>query len=113
MPVDATYQAQADREIELRISKLRLLSYREVAELPIEAGEEALLAGAKSSITVFTLRGPYTQSNSLLVAVQVARRGVLGVASYYTERGLIFSPDAPVREATELELQNTGGGNAG
>jgi hypothetical protein len=35
MPVDATYQAQADREIELRISKLRLLSYREVAELPI------------------------------------------------------------------------------
>jgi len=112
MRVDASYQAQVDCEIERFISKLRQLSYDEAAELPTEVGEDIRLSGAKCSVTVFTLRGPYSQPNSLLIAVQVARHGALGIASYHTERGLVFSSDAPVREATELELQNSGGGNA-
>ena len=39
----------------------------------------------------------------------VARAGLGGIVSYQMERGLVFSPSAAPREATQVELQNSGG----
>ena len=95
--------------IDQRINKLRELTYEEAAALPEAAGEEAQLAGVRCAITVFRQHDPCGPPNSIVVTVQAARRGFLGIASYHTERGLIFTPEGTVREASDRELQNSGG----
>ena len=95
--------------IDQRIGELRALTFEEAAALPEASGEDTRLAGARCAVTVFRQRDPYELPNSILVTVQVARRGLLGIVSYHTERGLIFTPQGTIREASELELQNSGG----
>jgi hypothetical protein len=45
----------------------------------------------------------------VLVTVQIARHGLGGIVSFHTERGLVFGPHGDPRDATEQELQNSGG----
>jgi hypothetical protein len=103
---DGMYEQEAQSLIDARIGRLRGLKFAEVAALPEAAGEETVVAGRKCALTVFVQK---VFSDQLLVTVQVARRGLLGLASFHTERGLIFSREGGVREATSEELQNSGG----
>ena len=79
--------------IEDRISRLRPLTYEQAAALP----------------TVFAQPMSALTPDSVLVTVQVARSGFLGIASYHTERGLVFVRGHAARDATDLELQENGG----
>jgi hypothetical protein len=105
----ATYQAEATRVIDVRIDQLRGLTFGEVGALPEASGEDIILGGTRCSVTVFSQRDAYNLPGAILVTVQVARKGFLGIASYHTERGLVFSPGGTVRDATALELQDSGG----
>jgi hypothetical protein len=71
--------------------------------------EDQLVAGEKASVTVFRQDSPYQLDGRVLVTVLVARSRWFGMTSYHIERGLVFSPGEQVREATETELQNSGG----
>ena len=107
--MDAAYQAEAARVINGRIAQLRALTFKQAGALPEASSDEALLGSTRCAVTVFRQLAPYNLHSAILVTVQVARRGFLGVASYHTERGLVFSQEGIVREATALELQNWGG----
>lgn len=99
-------ELEAERMIEERISQLRKSSFAEIAALPEAGGEEARIGGKNCTLTTYVEK---LNSGDLLAVVQVARSVFLGLASQHTERGLIFSADGRVREATSEELQNTGG----
>jgi hypothetical protein len=91
-----------------RLARLRELTYREARALPATVEEAVVLDGTVSSVTVFRQDDAHALSGRTLVTVQVARPALLGLASFHTERGLVFSPNEPPRDATDLELQNSG-----
>jgi hypothetical protein len=108
--MDSThYNEEAARIIEDRIEELRIMTFAEAATLPETSSEDQLVAGEKASVTVFRQDSPYQLDGRVLVTVLVARSRWFGMISYHIERGLVFSPDEQVREATETELQNSGG----
>jgi hypothetical protein len=107
--VDSRFSTAAAEFIDSRIERLRQLTYAQARALPKVAGEDVVVAGAKSSVTVFRQDDPDELVGRTLITVLVARPRWLGLASYHIERGLVFSLDASVREATEHELQNSGG----
>lgn len=106
---EEAYQLEADALIRSRIAQLRTLTFAKAAALPETAAEERVILKRRCALTVFVQHSPYLLSDQTLVTVQVARLGVLGVSSYHIERGLVFSPDGSIRDATEEELQNSGG----
>jgi hypothetical protein len=99
------YASEASRLIEGRLAPIRRLTFEEAALLPETDGSDTVVAGIKASITTFRSQ----LEEAVLVVVLVARPRWFGVASYHIERGLLFSSDGKVREATERELQNSGG----
>jgi hypothetical protein len=105
----AQHRAEADRLIGERIAQLRSLTFEQAQALPEGSSEDTVLGGIPCSVTVFAQHAPWKLTNAVLVTVQVARRKLLGMVEYHIERGLVFSPREGVREATALELQNTGG----
>jgi hypothetical protein len=82
------------------------LSFGDAAALPEASGAKVSIAGHECQVTTFVQP---LRADAVLVTLQVARPGLLGVVSYHTERGLIFSADGSVCEATAEELQNNGG----
>jgi hypothetical protein len=105
---DEAYQLEVDALIRSRIAQLRTLTFAQAAALPETVGEERIILNRKCTLTVFVQLSPYLLSEQTLATVQGARLGVLGV-SYHVEGGLVFSPDGSIRDATEEELQNSGG----
>ena len=103
------YASEASRLIEGRLAPLRRLTLEAAAALPETDGIDTVIAGVKASITTFRYTSPYHLDGSILVVVLVARPRWFGIASQHIERGLVFSADGKVREATERELQNSGG----
>jgi len=80
------------------------LSYPQACELPETQVSDIVVAGREVQLTTFRQRLPSSSSGEILVVVQVARFGLGGIVSYQIERGLIFSPSAAPRDATEAEL---------
>jgi hypothetical protein len=101
------FETEAARILEARVAELRALTFEQARALPEASGDERLLAGIPCSITVFAQSNPHSLPNTILVTVQVARRGFL--ASRHIERGLVFSPKTSPREASRDELQSAGG----
>jgi hypothetical protein len=95
--------------IEACLTELRRLSVEEAAALPETNGSDVVISGVKASITTFRYLNPFRLEGSVLVVVLVARPRWFGMSAQHIERGLMFSPDGKVREATERELQNSGG----
>ena len=104
--MDALPEAEAAQILERHIVPLRALSFEQAQALP-EASEERAAEHSGYAVTVFAQRDLPGFEGSVLVTVQLARRS--GLASYHTERGLIFSPAHPPREASREELRNSGG----
>jgi hypothetical protein len=106
---DKRYETEARGAIDRRIAKLRTLTMAEAARLPEASGEGVVLGDVSCHLTVFAQHSPSQLPEAVLVTVQVARKGVLGIASYHVEQGLVFFPNGTVRDATDLELQDSGG----
>jgi hypothetical protein len=88
--------------LEERIAHLRRLTHEQALALPETASEKA---GAIALTTFRQALGP----ELCLVTVQAARRRFLGLVSFHTERGVVFALGVEPREATNAELQNSGG----
>ncbi len=107
--IDPNYKAEADGIIESKIEQLRGLTYAQARALTEVASEEIVIAGIKASVTVFRQDSPYQLEGRTLAVVLVARERWFGMVAMHIEGGLVFSPGEATREATELELQNSGG----
>ena len=79
------------------------LSYDEAIALP-ESNEVFSSKGCR--VTIFKQALP---NQSVLVTVQEAKAGLLGLSSKHEEKGIIFSKNEPPRNANQQELINTGG----
>ncbi len=105
----SSYEVEAASVIKDRLEHLRGLTYAQARTLPEVDGEEITIAGITTSVTVFRQDSPNQLEGRTLVTVLVARERWFGMTANHIERGLVFSPDEPTREASELELQNSGG----
>ena len=86
-----------------------LVCYEKALALPQVQREDLLVAGARASFTLSRhINAPHLEGCVLVVAL-VARPRWFGMAAHHTERGIVFSPNAAPREATAVELQNSGG----
>jgi hydroxymethylglutaryl-CoA reductase len=99
-------EPEVQQMIEAVISQLQRNSFNDIAALPEAKGQDVLIDGKKGALTTYVQR---LSSGELLVTVQIASPILLGFGSVHTERGLIFSANGFLREATSEELQNTGG----
>jgi hypothetical protein len=107
--VSPGYAPEASRLIDARLAELRRLTVESAAALPETDGVDTVISGEKASITTFRYLNPFRLEGSVLLVVLVARPRWFGIAAHHIERGLMFSPDGKVRDATERELQNSGG----
>lgn len=103
------YIAEATDLVEKKIHGLRQLSYEQACLLPEVDGADVLIANQKASITTFRQTDVYQLEGKTLVVVLAAKPSFFGMTAFHIERGLVFSPAEPLRTATELELQNSGG----
>jgi len=103
------FKEEAEKIIDSRIEELRDKTFEEASALPEAISEDCLVAEEKATVTVFRQNSPYQLEGKVLITIQVAKPVLLGLASSNTERGLLFSPNGEVREATANELQNSGG----
>jgi hypothetical protein len=100
------FDLEAKQVVDARIAQLQRSRFNDVSALPEATGEDQLIAGRKCKLTVFRQR---LMSDHLLVTVQLACPTLAGLATLHRERGLVFSADGEVREATSKELTESGG----
>ncbi|MCG2584172.1 hypothetical protein [Massilia sp. TS11] len=106
----SNFDIDASRILEERVSSLRTLTYERAIGFPETSEEETIVvAGKRCKLIVFRQPGPEELTDSILITVLLSRSGLLGITQYHTERGLLFSPANPVREATDMELLQNGG----
>ena len=103
------YIAEATALVVGRVRELKLLSYDEASKLPEVVGDDVVIAGARAQVTTYRQSEALQLEGEILVVVLVAKPGLLGMSTFHIERGLVFSSKKPTRNATERELQNSGG----
>jgi len=103
----AFYEA-AVRLAEERLTPFRSLSYEKALALPQAQSEELSVAGQKVSFTLSRHVGSGQLDGCVIVVALVALPRWFRLGAHRTERGIVFSPNTPQREATALELQNSG-----
>ncbi|MGI9290412.1 MAG: hypothetical protein ACR2QG_03935 [Gammaproteobacteria bacterium] len=108
MNSDDFYQ-EAGSVAEQKIAALKKLSFAEAADLPGAVLDDIVVGSKEVQMTVFKQQGIHALGDSILITVQLTRAGLGGVINYQLEKGLVFFPDGEVRDATEQELQDTGG----
>ena len=106
MLVNASVSYEIEDLLAARISEMRAMSFNEAALLAEATSEEVSLAGQACALSVFRLQ---VATDAVLVVVQISRRGISGVTSYHSERGLVFEQGGIVREASSQELLASGG----
>jgi len=103
------FTVEAERAVDARIATLRsTLAFETAGALPEAQFEDIVIAGKEVLFTVFRQSNIPFMPGQVLVTVQVARHGLGGVVSFQAEKGLVFSSDAGVRDATTRELQDSG-----
>ncbi len=107
--VSLTFSEAALPLVQRRVDELRILGYTEACALPEAEGSDLLIEGLKASLTVFRYCNAYRLEEKTLVVVLAGRPTMFGMGAQHVERGLVFSRDGTVRDATDLELQNSGG----
>jgi len=100
------FEAEVQRCISEKIAEHATLSYTQAIALPECVSNAAVIAREACTLSVFMQS---LQLNRCILVVQLSIPGMRGLASRHWERGLIFSSEGRTREATELELRNTGG----
>lgn len=103
------FNAEAVRIIDDRLTALRRLTFAEAAALPEASSESTVVAGNEARIKVFRKDDAYQLDGKILLVVMVGKLIWFGMGSHQIDRGLVFSPDQPVRDATDIELLYSGG----
>lgn len=100
------FKAEAQRAVDARIEQLRgSLTYETAGELSRAQFESLVLQGREAELTVYRQSDHPSLGGKVLVTVQVARHALGGVPSFRIEKGLVFSMNAPPRDATVAELR--------
>ncbi len=89
-----------------RIADLRRLSFEEVQKLPEYRDHNVTIDTHKCVLSEFVQTLP---SGEILIAVRMSRPSLFGLSSLDAERGVIFSDDDGIRDATDKELIESGG----
>jgi hypothetical protein len=103
---DGRFTTEAAFLISGRVRELSTLTFSVAAAMPESVSEVVSVAGHMCELTMFRQR---LDNHDVLVTVQIAHSGSLGIASYHFEQGLVFGPSCPPRRATEVELSESGG----
>ena len=103
------FTSEADHILADRIEDLRRLTFEQASALPEVKGTYRTVGGYRAGITTYRQIGPYQLDGLVLVTVLVSRPRLFGISAHHIERGLVFSPNDLVREATVRELENSGG----
>jgi hypothetical protein len=94
------------RELAARLRET--LTFAEAILLPESNSQDIVVAGKEAQLTIYRQVGVSSQDGQVLVTVQVARHALGGVVSFHIEKGIVFSPTVPARDATEKELLASG-----
>jgi hypothetical protein len=107
------FEVDACRLVGSAVARLRGLSHGEAKSLPEVSAYDVFIAQKASSLTVFRYAGEDVPDDlpddHVLVVVLAARPQFFGMASRHLERGLVFAPVGPARDATATEFENSGG----
>jgi hypothetical protein len=104
------FNQAAIAEVQRQVEHLRHdLTYEGAKALPEAAANDVVIEGREVTLTIFRQAGLSMLGDGVLITVQIARHGLGGMVSYHTERGLVFEPQGAPRDATEQELQDSGG----
>ena len=104
------FKAEAIKEVDARVAELRSTrSFETASSLPEAHAEDIVVAGREVQLMIFRQSSVPLLAGQVLVTVQISRHGMGGVLLFRTERGLVFSPGMPARDATAEELQQSGG----
>jgi hypothetical protein len=96
--------------VQSHIERLRTsLSFADALALPEASAQDIVVAGKEVQLAIHRYASLPFLSGKVLVVVLIARHVLGGMASFHTERGLVFSPGGAPRDATDQELQNSGG----
>jgi len=98
--------AEVKSILDARVEELCRLSYDTARALPAASGEKVAMAGHTYAVTIY--RHDVAATECLLV-VQVASPTLLGLGSSHWEQGVVFRSDGGIQEASERELQESGG----
>lgn len=104
-----TFQRAADQILDERIELLRVLRFEAASALPEADQTEVVVGDVRCGLCVFRQSALAGLPGSVLVTVQISRRHALGFFQTHVEKGLVFSPDGSVREASQAELLDSGG----
>ena len=91
------------------MAAVRCLSYQEACSLPETRGSSIGYGKNRCQITIYRQTDVPGFDNAVLVTVQLSKTGVLGVATYTTEEGVIFFETGGNRDADVVELLASGG----
>ena len=105
----AEFDAEARALVDEEVSRLRALSFQAAGGLPACDGRHVLIGGRDASLTTFRYASPYGLDGAVLVVVLAALPRFFGMTARHIERGLVFSHTDQPREATQTELENSGG----
>jgi hypothetical protein len=100
---------EAVKVVEAHAARLRdSLTYGDARSLPPAESSDIVILGKEVLLTIFSQADVPFLKDQVLVTVQVSRHTMGGMSTSLRERGLVFSADAPPRQATEDELKNSG-----
>jgi hypothetical protein len=102
------FKAEALRELQAQLDALRTLDFVGALSLPETQYRDIALCGREAQLTIFR-QSDQPRPGHVLVTAQIARHTLGGVTSLKFEKGLVFPPVGPVRDATEEELLRSGG----
>ena len=85
------------------------MSFGDASALPWASIEDVVVLDKEVQLTVFQQAGLPRAPEAILVTIQLLRAGLGGTINFKLERGLVFTPDGSIREATEGELEATRG----
>ena len=102
------FDAAASAAATARLDELRGMSFGDASALPWASIEDIVVVDKEVQLTVFQQNGLPDAPDAILVTIQLLRAGLGGTVNFKLERGLVFTADGNIREASEDELQATG-----
>lgn len=104
-----TFNQEAMELVQGEVDRLRAeLTFDKAREIPRADGRDVVVAGKEVQLMIFRQTEPEFLQGRVLVTVQAARFALGGTNTFRIERGLIFAPGEPPRDATETELAESG-----
>ena len=98
----------AGQFLEARLRRLAALSWQEASRLPESSEERVCLGASECVLATFRQARDLPTEKAVLVTLQLTRSRCFGAWGDPLEKGLVFVPGQPPREATAAELLEPG-----